>query len=182
MLNPERDPIVNVVHDGIKEGIRVTLDNKCYPSTIKLVLSAIDTMAYLKMPKDKVDVEARDFVEWVDKYIQFPCKERLTGLDLYGARCGMLHSHKAISKASRKGKCRIIGYMDHSVSEIRCNRNVDANFVLVSVKALVEAFFTGIDRSLVDIYSNKKKGDIANERFKEMVHSLPYKTSKFTTC
>jgi len=80
-----RAPIVNTVHSGIKEVIRVTLENRCLGATLILVLSGIDAMAYLQMPTDQVDVTRRDFVRWAERYIEFPCAEQLTRLDLYGA-------------------------------------------------------------------------------------------------
>jgi hypothetical protein len=69
----------------------------------------IDAMAYLALPASNEDVTRSDFVRWVDRYMKFPCEEQLTGLDLYGARCAMLHSYAMASDLSRKGKCRQVG-------------------------------------------------------------------------
>jgi hypothetical protein len=39
-------------------------------------------MAFLGMPENQIDVTRQDFIQWVDRYIHFPCKEQLSGLDL----------------------------------------------------------------------------------------------------
>ena len=56
MVDPNRDPIINVIHNGIKRGIRVALENNCLPAALILIYSGIDTMAYLNMPADQDDV------------------------------------------------------------------------------------------------------------------------------
>jgi hypothetical protein len=97
------DPVINALHKGIRRGINVAIENNCVSSAVILILSAIDTMAYLAMPEIQEDVTRKDFVEWAEKYIRFPGREQLTGLDLYGARCAMLHSFGAQSRLAEKG-------------------------------------------------------------------------------
>ena len=178
MTDLDRDPIVNVVHNGIKHGIRVAVDKECWGSAVVLILAGIDTMAYLGMPATQQDVTRMDFVKWVERYITFPCNEQLTGLDLYGARCGMLHSFSTVSKLNRDGKCRRVGYMDRSVPEIRYNPKIDDDFVLVSIEALAESFFRGMDRFLVDLYADKDKAKVADDRFQHVVHSLSVSSTR----
>ena len=170
-----RDTIINVVHNGIKEGIRVAINNKCYGPAVVLILSGIDTMAYLNMPQTQQDVQKKDFVEWSERYIKFPCNEQLTGLDLYGARCGMLHTYSVHSRLSRQGDCRQIGYMDKSIPEIIYNPAVSKEFVMVSIEGLAIAFFEGIDKFMIELFSDRLKAKTAEERFKKIVHTLPYR-------
>ncbi|MBA3066114.1 hypothetical protein KJ633_03740 [bacterium] len=175
MNNLSQDPIINVIHNGIKQGIRITFEKKLYGATIILVLSGIDTMDYLDMPGNQEDVEKKDFIDWVKKYIRFPCKEQLAGIDLYGARCGMLHSYSIQSKLSRQNRCRQIGYMNKGKPEVRYNPEVTKDLVMVSIEALVESFFKGIDQFLINLFSNPKKSKIAEERLKKIVMTVPYK-------
>src|ERR1035438_9510843 len=97
-----RDPIINVVHTGIKNPIRLLLDNECLSAAVILIYSGIDAMAFLNMPAQQTDVTGGDFVRWVDRYVHFPCQEQVSGLDLYGARCSVLHAHGARSNLSRR--------------------------------------------------------------------------------
>lgn len=174
MADLKRDPVVNVVQNGIKKGIRTTLENECYAAAVILIYSGIDTMAFLNMSTGQEDVTREDFVQWVERYIAFPCKHQLTGLDVYGARCGMLHSYSVTSRLSREGRCRRIGYMDRSVPAIRYDPAIATDFVLVSVDALADVFFNAIDRFLVDLFADPVKAAIAEERFQTLVYTLPY--------
>lgn len=171
MENLNSDPIINAINNGIRRGIQIALDNKCYSSTVILIYSGIDAMAYLNMPAKQEDVTKNDFIEWSDKYIKFPCKEQLTGKDLYGARCAMLHNYSVFSRMSRNGECREIGYMDYSIPEVRFNPNVSESLILVSIQALASSFFRGIEKFLIDLFSNKDKSIVAEERLKNLVHT-----------
>jgi hypothetical protein len=168
----KNDPITNAIYDGIKRGIQVAINNRCFGSAVKLIFSGIDTMAYLSMPANQEDVGRKDFVSWVERYIKFPCKEQLTGLDLYAARCAMLHTYGARSKLSREGKCRMVCYMDKGIPEIRSKPHVN-DLVIVSVPALADSFFRGIDEFLVNLFANTKKAAIAEERLKELMKEIP---------
>jgi len=175
MSDLSRDPIINVVYNQIKRGIRVALKNDCYASAVILIYSGIDTMAYLNMAEGQQDVTRDDFVQWAEEYIRFPCEEQVSGLELYGARCGMLHTHSVASRLSRRGRARQIGYMDRSVPEICYNPSVSEDLVLVSVEALAEAFFAGVDRFLVETFADEEKARVAEQRLRTLVHQLPFK-------
>ena len=168
------DPIVNVIHNSIRKGISVTLENECEASAVILILSAIDAMAYLAMPDNHQDVTSDDFIKWADKYIRFSCKDQLTGADIYGARCSMLHSFGAQSRMSRSGKCRKILWMDEAEPRILYRPDVQPDFVFVSILDLKDALFDGMDRFLIDIYKNSSSNEakLADKRFRSFVHKL----------
>jgi hypothetical protein len=173
MTDLSTDPLINAVHNGIKRGIRVSIDNDCFGPAVILILSGIDAMAYISMPASQEDVTKNDFVRWADRYIKFPCSEQLSGWDLYGARCAMLHSYGAVSDLSRKGKCRQVGYMDKSVPEVCFNPSISKDLVLVSIPALADAFFSGIDKFLVDLFADEGKRPIAEQRLQKSVQIIP---------
>jgi hypothetical protein len=175
MSTLSEDPIINVVMNGIKRGITVELDNRCYGAAAILMLCAMDAMAFLTMAEAQEDVTKTDFINWAEKYIRFPGAEQLTGADLYGARCGMLHSYGVRSRMSRNGECRMLGYVDRSDPPIRFNPEVSKELVLVSLEGLREALFAGIDRFLIDVYKNRDspQAKLADKRFETLVHEYP---------
>lgn len=174
MSDLRNDPIINVIQNGIKRGIRMALEMDCYSSAVILIYSGMDTMAFLNMPANQQDVTRHDFIEWAERYIQFPCKEQLSGLDLYGARCSMLHTYSAFSRLSREGRCRMIGYMDQSIPEVIYNLDAARDLVMVSIQGLAEAFFSGVDRFLIDLFANPDRARVAEEHFRLLVHTFDY--------
>jgi len=168
-----QDPIVNAIHGGIRRGIEVTIENGCLGSAVILILSAIDTMAYLSMPEAQEDVARADFLSWAKRYIRFPGREQLDGADLYGARCSMLHTYGAQSKMSRDGSCRVILWMDHAEPPILSNSKIPG-YVMVAVTGLCDSLFQGMDRFFVDIFREpqSKQAALVNQRFNKLVHEM----------
>jgi hypothetical protein len=164
-----------VIQNQIKKGVRVALDNECYSSAIILIYSGIDTMAFLSMPPKQLDVTRDDFIQWADRYLIFPCKEQVRGIEFYGARCAMLHTFTISSKLSRRGDARQIGYVDKSVPEITYNPSISKDLVMVSIAALAESFFQGVDKFLIDVFSDSKRAPLVEDRLQSLVHLLPMK-------
>jgi hypothetical protein len=129
--------------------IDVCLERGLVAPTLALVHSGIDTMAWLGLPDGQHDVTGEDFIRWVDSYLlpesDLPC----TAVDLYSARCGVLHSMTAESRAIRRGTANRLFYAwgNRSAEDLqRMADLVDASVVAVQLETLVKAFRTAIDR------------------------------------
>lgn len=177
MTDLRRDPIWNVVHEGIKGDVRFALQHERWRAALILVFSGIDSMAFLGAPASQNEVKREDFVAWSERYIRFEGEHQLTGLDLYGARCGFLHTYGAVSRLSREGHCRNVVY-GYRQDRQRCapvifRPEVDPTMVIVSIEALADAFLRGVDRSLVDLFAEKGRAAVAERRFRGMFHLTP---------
>ena len=73
------------------------------------------------------------------------------------------------SKLSREGKCRKIGYMIRSIPVIRFDPQIDPDFLLLAIDALAEAFFVGVDRFLIDVFSDPRLSSTVNRRLQNIV-------------
>jgi len=169
MNNLSQDPIQNAINDGIKEDIRVAFDNHRFRATIILIYAGMDVMAFLDMPEGQKTVSPADFIAWTNRYIKFPCQEQITGLDFWGARCGVLHEYGVESNSSRKGKCRLIGYSDKAIPEVRFHPEIHSSVVMVSIFALKEAFFRAIDDFLVAVFTNPEKAAVVEPRLQRLI-------------
>ena len=76
-----------------------------------LAYALIDAMAWLARDQKNEDVTRSDFVTWADTYLLQPPTDACSGIDLYGARCGLLHSHTVESKLMREGVARPLWYV-----------------------------------------------------------------------
>ena len=174
MSELSRDPVNNVIYRQIKDPINLLIEQNHLSSAVKLIYSGIDTMAFLGMPSHQLEVSGEDFKKWVNGYLKFEGKEQLTGADVWGARCSMLHNHSVYSRLSRRGECRWIGYVNHMYPPVKFDPTVEKNLVMVSVTALAKSFFSGMDRYLIDLFSNSQKQPIAEQRLNSLVHIFPF--------
>jgi hypothetical protein len=163
------DPFINAINGGIREDIAFNLKHERYRATLILVYSAIDAMAFLNMPESQHEVQRGDFIAWASRYIRFSGDEQLTGEDLYGARCAVLHSYTGQSKMSRFGQCRELVYIHKSTKEpVTAHRTFKNNF-LVSIDALITALFRGMDEFLPLLFADPQKSTIAETRLQKLL-------------
>ncbi len=174
MTETDKEHILKIAQSDIKDPIKIVLKNKSYRSAVILILAGIDTMAYLSMPASKKTQDCHDFIEWADRHIPFEGKEKLTGLELYIARCVILHSYSDYSSIMSLGDCREIEYTDQSNPDaINYNPEESDKIVKVSVHALSDAFFKGLDRFFDYLFSDKKMLAVAEKRLDEIMLRFP---------
>ena len=70
----------------------------------------------------------------------------------------------------------MVGYVDHSVPEVSYNPEVSTELVIVSIQALKDAFFAGIDRFLPELFSDESKRSIAEKRLDKLVQKMPMRS------
>ena len=172
-----KDPLVNSIYQGIKKGIKVTYDNECYGSFLILIYSGIDAMSYLSMPPQQDEVQSKDFIQWADKYMRPYLSNRITrvtGDELYSARCAVVHTYTTESRKTKSGNTRIIGYMFGGDKTIVWNSKVHPEMVLLRLDSLRDAFFSAIDKFLIQSYADKQKQPILEARLKKLLNTIPY--------
>jgi len=168
-MNFARDPLTNIVFSGIKEPIRLLIENGYFFAALAMTYSGIDAMAYLGIPASKHEVKSPDFIAWCDQYLDFSCPNQPNGVEWWGARCGVLHTHSGTSSRSRSGQVRLIHYADRCEPPIMSDPDNDRGLVIVSIHHLVSAFFDGIDRYLVQLFADQEKALVAEERLQNML-------------
>jgi hypothetical protein len=169
-ISSTSDQLTNVLLDGICGDIRFALKHGRNRSALILIFSGIDAMASLEKNDGKNDVRER-FANWVNEYMQFGDWPE-AGLELYGARCGILHTYGPISNLFEKGQVRLIGYTSGDGRDVIQS----AELVLVSVEGLAFQFFRGIARYLESLLSEPTKRAKAAPRIQQMYQEFDLNT------
>src|SRR2546430_3498723 len=89
-------------------GIEACLQNSLSAPALILLYSGIDTAGWLD--SDQQYATRSSFISWVDKYLLRAKKLACTALDLYAARCGLVHIFTPDSHLSARGDARRICY------------------------------------------------------------------------
>ncbi len=87
--------------------IDICLKSEFFIPSLILIYSCIDIMAWLNRKKSHKDVKASDFIRWVEKYLLPDSGLNCKAIDLYAARCSLLHSYTAESKLSRTAESKL---------------------------------------------------------------------------
>ena len=158
----------------IGDSIKLTLENGHFTASIILTYSAIDCMASLIMPENQKNVRGKDFTGWVDTYMKADPNQsyQYQGVDLWGARCGLVHRYSPYSSLSEKGKCKILLY--HNGGNHKYNPSVNKNVVMISAPRLIRDFCKGMVVFLKDLIEDAELLERANSRVPNLFQIVPY--------
>ena len=173
-MDMNRDPVVNVIYQGIKAPIELCMHNNAERAALILLYASIDSLAKLGLPSDRETSTRNDYAAWCDKYLIFKSNNKVSGLEWYAARCGFLHNYTAESNLSNKGKVRMLSYYsDDNGSDIVYQPAESPDLVLVKTERLIEVFFQALDAFVVDLYKNIDHS-VIEKRFNIMFHLFTY--------
>jgi len=89
-------------------GIETCIEKKLTIPALVLIYSAIDTAGWLD--SEKAFATRRSFINWTENYLLLAKPLECKAIDLYAARCGLLHTLTPDSQLSGDGKARRISY------------------------------------------------------------------------
>ena len=157
------------------QAIRLCLESHLPEAAITLIYSGIDTIGLLDAPAGQLDASKDSFLNWSERYI-VPSLHTIDGeqvavLDLYSARCGILHVSSPISKLAREGEAREIWYQFRAETgaQPRAMPNRRELPLIVAMETLEGAFRDGCDRFLSDLKAEEDRFKKAIERAEQLL-------------
>jgi hypothetical protein len=133
-------------------------------AVLALLYSAIDTLAFLSAPAKAKKAERRYFINWCNRYMVPFLHSAATGIDLYGARCGVLHTSSAASELGCEGKAREVWYRFEGRVGVNLMTNTPRPALMLDIEALVDAFGKGSQQFVADLECDPAQRAIAQER------------------
>jgi len=92
------------------KAIDTCLKNELQLPGLILLYTGIDSMAWLNRPKLQPDVRRNDFIYWVNRYLLPDSGLACEALDLYAARCALVHSYTSESSLTRQTRKLALKY------------------------------------------------------------------------
>jgi hypothetical protein len=160
------EQLSDVLLDGICGDIRFALKHGRNRAALILIFSGIDALASLERNEEKNDGRER-FANWVNEYMKFS-EWPQAGLELYGARCGVLHTYGPVSNLSEQGKVRLIGYTAGVGKDVMQS----GDLVMISIEGLARQFFLGIANYLRVLGCDPAKRATAAPRIQMMLQEF----------
>jgi len=151
-------------------------EEEFYTQALIILYSAIDTMAWINLPDG--DVKQKDFIEWVNKYMQPENNLGCTASDLYGARCGLIHANTPASRKSKTGEVAQIWYVTspNSINKLQQHAAKTKTKVQVVYLALFLAIFMEACQQFnTEISANKIRQHQVNDRIQNWIRFAPSK-------
>jgi hypothetical protein len=140
--------------------------------SLMLAYATIDIMAWLNRDVSHLDVQRSDFIKWVDTYLLPNSQLSCTAIDLYAARCSLLHSYSAESRLSREGKASQLLYAWGVADEQELQKLIDLegsrDAKAVQVEKLLAALKKGVEQFISNVVHNKLVLHRADKFFSNM--------------
>ena len=159
--------LVGEYAEQTKRGMTICLQNRLIVPAITLLYAGIEVLGFLV--SDEPYATRQTFIDWAEKYLDdFLRRKGLTGIDLYSARCGVLHTGRAPSKLVDSGSARELWYRFGGESHVNIMTNTPKPAVLIDVEELIQSFDNGVQRFMTDVDLNSNLQAQANakaERF-----------------
>lgn len=124
---------------GMLRGIDISVSSQCLVSAVTLMFSTVDALAALSRLPNQLRTNRNIFITWVEKYLLFSLPLPCNASDLYGARCGVLHTYSPVSGLSQYGEARPLFYQWHAGPDVNCQRDLPANAIVVEIESLQSA-------------------------------------------
>ena len=139
--------------------VRLCIDNGLILPALTLIYTGTDLAASLARPLGQPKVTRSDFIRWAETYME--CRQRLgvEGIDLYGARCGIVHTYTPDSDLYREGKAKRIMYSwgdQEPQSATSLVRGLGYSEIFIKVEVLFEVFCIGLDKFAEAIATDKE--------------------------
>ena len=169
------DPLLNAIYSAIKPGIDVTYDADLFGSALILIYSGIDAMAWLSMPSAQSNVNRKDFINWVETYFPDDFTSKITAVELYSARCAVVHSYGVESALTRfEPNVRSVLYKVGGRPSVNYAPSVDPAYVMVELGYIKDCFYKAIDTFLVKAFSDKARAKVIEQRAPKLLIAIPY--------
>jgi len=162
-----RDRFENSVRDMI-DAIKLCLENGHYIPGVILIYCGVDMIAWLSQPKGQNDVYRKDFEAWVEKYLLPGSEITCSASDLYGARCGTVHSYTSESRASRERRSKEIFYEfyvgEQPSGSKKFRRDKEDQCIVINIPKLYEALIISIQRFNKHLEDDPQMADMVYKR------------------
>lgn len=153
------------MYKALMQGAFITFENGLYVSSMKLLLSAVDTMAFLVTGNNRRD----DFINWLNKYVGLS-ETGVTADELWEHRNALLHMTTLDSDKVKQGKIvRLIPYKEPANQPSKPLPNSK----YYSINKLWFAIASGLDKFVKDIECNQGLRMIFESNWKKIVYDEP---------
>jgi hypothetical protein len=157
--------------------IRLCLRSGLQLPALILVYVGIDAFGALGRPLGQKRKTGKDFIAWADRYMVKPSSLSVTAVELYGARCGLLHTLGSDSNLSDAGKMRPVVYSwgDRNVGPANSLlEQIELPGVVAKIENIADAFVEGIALFGQEVDATPKLEDEVSSRARKMFGQFPH--------
>ena len=172
-IEPDLDKVI-FGQRGMLRAIEVCLDSECLVGAVSLIFVSMDALAALTRPKTATRATRQEFINWVEKYVEPSETLACSPLDLYAARCSVLHTYGTESDLSQQEKARPIVYEWRRGPSADASLSLPPRALVLVVDQLHEVFCKAVQHFLDDAETNPNLESLIKHHLKTMLCYRPW--------
>ncbi len=152
-----------------------------YGHILVIIYSTIDTCGLLDAPPSQTSASGASFKAWVKKYMLKHAEIEFNEIDLWGARCAILHTFTSESDLSKAGKARELLYYSGDKSSAHTQQLISfaekyegGKYMPVHYGDLCDAFFQAIKEFAFDLDTQCGSNSAYNDRLRKIMQVHAY--------
>jgi hypothetical protein len=153
---------------GHLHSIATCVNNDLPEACLTLIYSGIDTLGLLAARPGVTDACRNTFKEWCEAYLLPRLRsvegEPISAADLYGARCGFLHTSTPASLLSREGNAREFWYRFNHKDGVKLIGSVPRPGLGIDIFQLALALKEGGLAFIADLNGDPARLQVAHDR------------------
>lgn len=161
---------------GMICGIEACLQQECLVSSIALIYAAIDSISALTRPIGQADTTSAQFRDWVNTYLLPQASLTCTAEELYGARCGILHTYSPESRLQRgnQGAVKRLVYRWKAGPDADAEIPLPADASVIIIEDLFDGFKGAVDKFFNAVEQNSDFANVVNTHCMELLCYKPF--------
>jgi len=146
-------------------------------AAVAMAYICIDTMAFLSLPVGRERQGRADFISWVDTYIKGHDEQpyQYRGLDVYGARCAVLHSFSAEANFHEENP-GTKKYAYHDGGKHVYNPAVNEHLVIIGTASFINDVVLGVNAFMDACKEDVELRKRVEARLPKILATLPFST------
>lgn len=163
--------------DGLINEIKTCEKAGATTSAVVMAFVCLDTMTYLALPAGRESQGKADFIAWVNANLRGHQDQpyQYRGLDVYGARCAMLHTFTSESDFHEKnGDAKKFAY--HDGGKHAYDPTVDERLVMIGTASLLNDVVHAVGTFIDGCKANAALRARVEGRLPKVLAAIPFHT------
>lgn len=149
------------------QAIEMCIEKRFIDSALVLIYSGIDNLAYLNI--EEGNHVHSSYIKWINEYMDTSSKLNCNPIDLYAARCALIHTSTPDSTLSNTKKALQIVYSYGITKKEKlqwCINGIENKdkMIPIQVEELLEEYKKGIFNFFKELEKNLKKSELVKMR------------------
>ena len=142
-LSQSAKQLNSLIDEEITQPVKCLIENGHTTSAAKLLLSAIELLAYLNMPDNCIKPGSKGYKKWTKRFMELVSSGRVTQEEVYATRCDLLHTHGYRPPSNERQGIRFMVFS--RTNEPSAYESSEIEITYININEFLDDFLAGVE-------------------------------------